>query len=657
MSDIKDCIIPQHKHSLDLLHFLGDICRIDDNDGILEYYKDEKTGGWETYDDEMSVVMDVVFPKGSHFDKAELLKQNYPVDKWLNDGICEIRKSKQIGETEYTLPIDYHDINAPGGIIHKGSIIQCTEGEKRHIEKVCNSTMKTIAAMDTGDTNTISNNKHTVTKKDDIAEDPITTMDIKNIIKEQYTPIDTTNEPVFKIDLTLEERSELLKSFEVYGENEKGKIHIICPNLGNLIFHGLNLHFITIFDSGKAVIYRYNGNCYINDGKQVIDNVVENLLSDKSSNRIKAEVYGHIRDKQYWDREIFEPSVNLINFKNGFLDMNDGKIYPHTPHQYFLTLIPHDYNPNATCPKIHKFITQIAYLGDISTLQEFLGYCFFRSMPNHKACMLVGSGRNGKSTLLKILKAMLGRKNTSTRDLQALQEDKFAKVSLYGKLANIAGDIGNAELEETTAFKTLTGADEVTGEEKFKGAFDFYNHAKLLFSANKPPKSKDDTYAYYSRWIWISFPNTFEGKRCNTKLFEELTTEEEMEGFIIWCLEGLKRLLKNGDFSYNKTVEEVKQMIKLMTDPIYAFCTKYIIETIGGNVLKKDVVDKYKLWCKENRMPMVSDNMITGELAKTIHDLGTGRKIINGKPKPAYTGIRLKSQQELKTEDEEIEIK
>jgi len=193
----------------------------------------------------------------------------------------------------------------------------------------------------------------------------------------------------------------------------------------------------------------------------------------------------------------------------------------------------------------------------------------------------------------------------------------------------------------------------VTGEEKYHGAFDFISHAKLFFSANEPPKSKDESYAYFSRWIWISFPNTFEGKNQDAFLLDKITTEEEIEGFIVWMLQGLKRLLKEGKFSYNKSVEEVKQIVKIMTDPIYAFCNKHMTETIGGNVLKKEVMDKYKTWCKDNRMPMVADNMITGELARIFPDLRTGKKLVNGKPKPAYNNIRLKSQQELSTEEEQ----
>ena len=41
--------------------------------------------------------------------------------------------------------------------------------------------------------------------------------------------------------------------------------------------------------------------------------------------------------------------------------------------------------------------------------------------------------------------------------------------------------------------KALTGDDLLTGEYKYKDSFEFESFAKLLFSANHPPRSHDAT--------------------------------------------------------------------------------------------------------------------------------------------------------------------
>jgi putative DNA primase/helicase len=95
-----------------------------------------------------------------------------------------------------------------------------------------------------------------------------------------------------------------------------------------------------------------------------------------------------------------------------------------------------------------------------------------------------------------------------------------------------------------------------------------------LFSANVLPRSPDDTYAFYSRWILIEFQNIFslEKGTADPDLEMKLTTAEELSGLLNLALAGLKRLRENGwRFSYKKTVEDVEVMYKRNANPVLAF--------------------------------------------------------------------------------------
>ena len=78
---------------------------------------------------------------------------------------------------------------------------------------------------------------------------------------------------------------------------------------------------------------------------------------------------------------------------------------------------------------------------------------------------------------------------------------------------------------------------------KFKNYFNYVNYAKLIFSCNKLPEAKDDTSAFFRRWILINFPYTFEGVNCDKKILEKLTTEKELSIYVnepaecMWDLE------------------------------------------------------------------------------------------------------------------------
>jgi putative DNA primase/helicase len=47
------------------------------------------------------------------------------------------------------------------------------------------------------------------------------------------------------------------------------------------------------------------------------------------------------------------------------------------------------------------------------------------------------------------------------------------------------------------------------GERKFETSFEFTPYARLVFSANHPPKSEDASPAFFRRWLVVPFLKTF----------------------------------------------------------------------------------------------------------------------------------------------------
>jgi putative DNA primase/helicase len=209
--------------------------------------------------------------------------------------------------------------------------------------------------------------------------------------------------------------------------------------------------------------------------------------------------------------------------------------FSHITTDYFSTAqLDVIYDPLARAPKIQKFLGEVAQSGDISLIEEIIGWLLWLDYHIHKAIMLLGPGRNGKGTLLRLLTAFLGGRNVCNVTLQDLVSDRFAKADLYGKLANIGGDLPSKDLSDTAAFRNLTGGDDVRAQEKYKTAFGFRNKAKMIFSANVLPRSPDDTYAFYSRWILIEFLNTFtvESGTADPDLDSKLQTSEELSSLL-----------------------------------------------------------------------------------------------------------------------------
>ena len=447
-------------------------------------------------------------------------------------------------------------------------------------------------------------------------------------------------------------KRELAKQYHIFeykettkqDTNEKifVKTNVRPPNLAELLLNEYDFNFATMRDN-KEMFY-YNDGLYHPDAYTIIRSLSEEYMEKLTKTHHKNEIEDYIRDKNYQDRlDFFKTPPELINVQNGILNITTNKLTFHSPKHHFINEIPVKYDSKAKCPQIMKFIKEVLYKDDISTLQEFMGYCLYRRYHIHKACMFLGEGKNGKSTMINLMTAFLGEKNVSNKELQELIYQRFSTSKLYGKLLNAAADISDSALKKTGKFKELTGEDRIDAEEKFKGSFSFVNYAKFMFSANKLPPADDDSYAFFRRWILISFPNTFIGKQCDENLINKLTTPEELSGFLNWCLIGLQRLLKTGDFSFNKTVEEVAEQYKTLSDPEYAFVKKYLEPKTGTYLFKDDVYKKYVEWGKENKLPITPKNILTQKLTIHLPELKAGRHKQNGVQITSYDNVTWKS--------------
>jgi len=95
------------------------------------------------------------------------------------------------------------------------------------------------------------------------------------------------------------------------------------------------------------------------------------------------------------------------------------------------------------------------------------GFGLYKEYFIEKSIMLVGGGRNGKGKTIELLKRLVGADNCCSIPLASLRADGFSISELFRKLFNLAGDIGNQDLKDTSMFKSLTGRDLVNGKRKF----------------------------------------------------------------------------------------------------------------------------------------------------------------------------------------------
>ena len=442
---------------------------------------------------------------------------------------------------------------------------------------------------------------------------------------------------------------DLLEKYEVIYTNEKGEPKVSAANLATLIYKEYNLHFLTTED---GEMHTYNGGYYEPKGGQKVRKISEYLLGDIISEHTKNETIAHLRDKNYLKREIFDATPFLLNLRNGIYNLQTNEFISNSPEYYFLGQLPVTYNKDAQIDKIKTFLEQVLKPEDIPLFQEIVGYCLYRSYPIQKAFMFLGNGANGKSVASLLIKAMLGKENVSAITLQDINKFRFTTANLYGKMANIYPDIPDEGIQKTGLFKTLVGGDMITADKKFKEPFNFQNYAKLIFSANKLPEAHDDSDAYFRRWIFITFPNKFEGRTADKSLLEKLTTEEELSGLFNWGLEGLERLLENGDFTNTVTTDEMRETYQRLASPIKAFMDDCIVVSPEDYIQKDDLYIAFCEYCKQNSLPIMAKNVFSMKLHEYVR-VEDYRTSSGGKRIQTWRGMRFRTSGDDKEEKNE----
>jgi len=398
----------------------------------------------------------------------------------------------------------------------------------------------------------------------------------------------------------------------------------------------LKNEFKTIPGKKNHQIFRYNNGVYSTiDSKAIIREKTESILEELCTTHYVNEIVEKIARKTSINSEkqkMGDVNKNLICLNNGILNFRTGELLKHNPKYLFVSKIPVKFEPLADCPKIKKFFEDTFLKEDIKIMQEWLGYLLLREYIIKKALILLGQRDTGKTTFLNLAIRFIGEENKSGISLQKISQDRFASASLDNKHLNSFDDLSFKDIRDNGAFKMATGGGYIQAEHKFGDHFQFKNFAKLIFAANQIPLMKYDDDAYYSRWIIINCNNIFDDTNAkkDLHLIKKMTTQKELSGLLNYAIEGLKRLLKNGRFSYDRGIEEVRAIMQRSGSTLAAFIEDEICEESDSFITKQELYDAYLSYTAKKKTWATSLQKVSRELPTYLPSVrGKQRKVIN----------------------------
>lgn len=326
-------------------------------------------------------------------------------------------------------------------------------------------------------------------------------------------------------------------------------------------------------------VYIFNGTHYEDISPIEVKAFAEKNFSPRPLDKIRNEFWNKVLVNNVARRIFFiDTTEGKINFNNGYLDLNGSEgLRPHTPNIGFRGVLPYNFDPNADCPLFKKWLKDIMQSDKelVSILQEYMGYIVRGGdYRYHKALWLGGTGRNGKSTFIDILKALIGPRNYSTISIKALVNDKFAGSDLDGKIANFSEETSPQELADSGPFKNLTGDGDISAQKKFGDIYIFRNRAKLVMSYNTIPDLKDLSTGMLSRPLIVPFRKKIKEEEQDHDIKKKLF--KELPGIFNFALQGWNRLEQQNHFTRSAKSELALEQIKQESCNVYQWVENYV---------------------------------------------------------------------------------
>lgn len=381
-------------------------------------------------------------------------------------------------------------------------------------------------------------------------------------------------------------------------------------------------------------------------GEQAIGELLVDKLGPHWTRHEEGEIIQRVKHQTYRD-SFGGPFVPLRNgdlFVEDNASISEFDLKEPTPERAPRARSAARWDKEARCPTFRKFLREaVPTKEERFTLQEYTGYCLMHwAMLLHKALFIVGPTASGKSTFLKVLRALLGA--VASVSPHELVNGRFGAIELEHAWANIYTDINSSVLQNIGKFKQILAGEPMHAERKHQQGYEIEPTAKHLYSANRLPDVSIDDDAFFRRILLVSFPTTVPRDERDPKLADRLI--DELDGVLLWAVEGLQRLMQNDAFTHDPDPQDTRRRWEEHSSSIGRF--KAAALKVTGNQeddveAKEAVFTAYTEFCQDQGLSTETQQNLTRQLKRDP-------RISDAKRTPSYadtqcrcyTGIQIR---------------
>ncbi len=377
---------------------------------------------------------------------------------------------------------------------------------------------------------------------------------------------------------------------------------------------------IQLFEPDERVFYRYdpaNGLYSVISEDVIKQEIASRILevsrelalpslerkrTNSSLNHIVAHLKG-ISEK----KNAFRRNKTIVHLANGviiFKDNGEADFCSFSPEFYSRNQCPIPFDPTAKCD---RFLNELLYPAvtpdDAVLFQKYAGLSLLGNNLIQKFLILDGEPGRGKSTLVLVIRALIGQDNTTELRTKQLNE-RFELFRYLKRTLLTSVDVPGNFLSEKGAhvIKGLVGGDWFDAEQKGgTGSFPFQGNFCILITSNSRLQVRldGDIGAWRRRLLIIRFSAPEPAKIVPD--FNEVLIRDEGSGILNWALEGLGMLLKDikerGTIVLTEAQRNIVDALLAESDSLRQFLIENVVSDEEADLTVPEIIEAYAEYC------------------------------------------------------------
>lgn len=344
----------------------------------------------------------------------------------------------------------------------------------------------------------------------------------------------------------------------------------------------------------------------------------------------------------------FDQNFNLLNLKNGTLDLRTGILQPHNSNDLITRVFKANYNPQATCPNWDRFMEQAIPDPEIRQyVQRAAGYSLMGTSDQRSMFILHGPSGTGKSTFLETIEAIFadygvtaaagtfkskGKEGGPSNDLHDLRGKRFVSSSETAQQATFDEEL----------LKRITGRDTIKSRELYQSNQEWIPECVLWMATNHKPRFTSDDNAIWKRLKLVPFVTEFLGDGEIPNMARNVLIPEA-DGILNWLLQGLRDFREHG-LQEPEEIATAAEQLRQTSDSVASFITDQVEDGIlvldeTKSIELRLLMNQYETWCTRNREQPVKRRRFLNKVESMFPQLKVSGNMLLGITSTGSAGI------------------